>query len=151
MGNDPLWKMSATAVVKALRQSDLHPVEVVESAINRIEDIDGEINALPIRCFERALDQAKSLRPSDDTRYLAGLPIAVKDYNDVGGVRTTYGSGIYADYIPETSDATVQKLESRGAIPIAKSNVPEWTGGHTFNPVNGLTRNPWNTGRSAGG
>lgn len=151
MGNEPLWKMSATAVVKALRQGDLHPAEAVESAINRIEDIDGEINALPIRCFERALNQAESLRPSDDTRYLAGLPIAVKDYNDVGGVRTTYGSGIYADYIPETSDATVQKLESRGAIPIAKSNVPEWAGGHTFNPVNGLTRNPWNTGRSAGG
>jgi len=52
MGNEPLWKMSATAVVKALRQGDLHPAEAVESAINRIEDIDGEINALPIRCFE---------------------------------------------------------------------------------------------------
>ena len=91
MGNEPLWKMSATAVVKALRQGDLHPAEAVESAINRIEDIDGEINALPIRCFERALDQAKSLQPSDETRYLAGLPLAVKDYNDVGRVRTTIG------------------------------------------------------------
>ena len=117
MENEPLWKMSATAVVKALRQSDLHPAEVVESAIIRIEDIDGEINALPIRCFERALNQAESLRPSDDTKYLAGLPIAVKDYNDVGGVRTTYGSAIFADYIPESSDATVQKLSHVAPFP----------------------------------
>lgn len=151
MGNPPIWQMTATAVVDALRQGHLHPTEVMESAILRIESIDGEINALPIRCFERALDLAKNVKMSDDPRFLAGLPIAVKDYNDVGGVRTTYGSAIYADYIPEHSDATVQMLESRGAIPIAKSNVPEWAGGHTFNPVNGLTRNPWNTGRSAGG
>ena len=88
---------------------------------------------------------------SADPKSLAGLPIAVKDYNDVGGVRTTYGSPIYADYVPQISDATIACLEARDAIPIAKSNVPEWAGGHTFNPVHGITRNPWNTGRSAGG
>ena len=151
MSNASLWKMTATAVVDNLRQGNLHPTEVIESAIARIENIDGEINALPIRCFERALDRANNLKASDDPKFLAGLPIVVKDYNDVGGVRTTYGSAIYANNIPETSDATIQMLESRGGIPIAKSNVPEWAGGHTFNPVNGLTRNPWNTGRSAGG
>ena len=151
MGNNPLWKLSATDLVKALRQGELHPSETVESAINRIEEVDGEVNELPIRCFERALDQANHLRLTDETKILAGLPIVVKDYNDIGGVRTTYGSPIYANYIPETSDATIQMLESRGAIPIAKSNVPEWAGGHTFNSVNGMTRNPWNLKRSAGG
>jgi len=151
MGHNPLWKLSATDLVKALRQGDIHPVEAIESAISRIEEVDGKVNALPIRCFERALDQANHFRLTDDTKYLAGLPIVVKDYNDIGGVRTTYGSPIYADHIPETSDATVQMLESHGAIPIAKSNVPEWAGGHTFNSVNGMTRNPWNLKRSAGG
>ena len=66
-------------------------------------------------------------------------------------MRTTYGSPIYSDYVPKNSDATVELLEARGAIPIAKSNVPEWAGGHTFNPVHGVTRNPWNTNLSAGG
>ena len=151
MTTDELWRMSATQVVNALRKGDLHPTEAVEAAIERIEAVDNTINALPVRCFERALATARNIRPSEDPRNLAGLPIAVKDYNDIGGVRTTYGSPIYADYTPGRSDATVAVLESRGANPLAKSNVPEWAGGHTFNLVNGLTRNPWNTERSAGG
>lgn len=151
MPSDELWKMSATEVVRALRQGDLEPKDAIEAAISRIEAVDGDVNALPIHCFERAFDQAKKISPSDDPRHLAGLPIGVKDYNDVGGVQTTYGSPIYAENVPATSDATIAMLEERGAIPIAKSNVPEWAGGHTFNPVNGLTRNPWNTNRSAGG
>lgn len=154
MSSDELWRLSATQAVYALRKGDLRPVELIESVIGRIEAVDSVINALPIRCFGRALDQAKTMVATglgDDLKYLAGLPIAVKDYNDVGGVRTTYGSPIYADHVADQSDATVARLESRGAIPIAKSNVPEWAGGHTFNPVHGITRNPWNTGRSAGG
>ena len=154
MPSGELWRLSAPEAVGALRQGDLSPTELIEAAIDRIEAVDGAVNALPIRCFERAFDQAKKLELTaheGERNTLAGLPIAVKDYNDVGGVRTTYGSPIYSDYVPECSDATVSKLEARGAIPIAKSNVPEWAGGHTFNPVNGMTRNPWNTGRSAGG
>ena len=151
MSMDELWRLPATQIVEALRNGQLHPTEAIEAAITRIEEVDCVVNALPIRCFERALDQAKFIQPSDDPRHLGGLPIAVKDYNDVAGVRTTYGSPIYENYTPERSDATVDTLEARGAIPVAKSNVPEWAGGHTFNPVHGLTRNPWNTGRSAGG
>lgn len=148
---DALWKLTAADMVSLLRRGEVSPKEAIEAAITRIEDVDTAVNALPIRCFERAFDQANSLPASDDPRYLAGLPIAVKDYNDIGGVRTTYGSPIYEANTPTASDATVATLEKRGAIPIAKSNVPEWAGGHTFNPVNGLTRNPWNLGRSAGG
>ena len=148
-----IYRMTATEAVERLRRRDLSPVELVEAAIARIEAVDGIINALPIRCFDRALDQAQRVEavPPEERRLLAGLPISVKDYNDVGGVRTTYGSPIFAEHVPERSDATVARLEANGAVPIAKSNVPEWAGGHTFNPVNGLTRNPWNTGRSAGG
>ncbi len=154
MAPTELWQMSATEVVAGLRKGDYRPSEVAEAAISRIEAVDEEINALPIRCFERALDKARRMESEGTTgeeSVLAGLPIAVKDYNDVGGVRTTYGSPIYADHVPGHSDATVAQLEARGAIPLAKSNVPEWAGGHTFNPVNGLTRNPWNLGRSVGG
>ncbi len=151
--NEP-WRKSATDVVSALKRGEIRPTELIEAAIARIEAVDDKINALPIRCFERAFERARILEASgtrDDPKDLNGLPIAIKDYNDVGGVRTTYGSPIYADYVPEKPDATVALLETRGAIPIAKSNVPEWAGGHTFNPVHGITRNPWNTGRSVGG
>ena len=154
MSSDELWRMSATDVVAALKRSEVSPTELIEAAINRIEAVDDKVNALPIRCFERAFEQAKAIEangPGEDPKTLVGLPIAVKDYNDVSGVGTTYGSPIYADNVPDKSDATVATLETRGAIPIAKSNVPEWAGGHTFNPVHGITRNPWKTSHSAGG
>ena len=154
MQSDQLIRLTATEAVAALRKGELQPTDLIQAAISRIEEIDGEVNALPIKAFERAFDQAKKISgagKNDDLGILAGLPIAVKDYNDVAGVRTTYGSPIFAEHVAERSDATVARLERSGAIPIAKSNVPEWAGGHTFNPVNGLTRNPWNLDRSAGG
>ena len=149
-----LCRLTATETVSLLRRGEIKPRELVEASIERIQSVDGTVNALPIHCFDRAREQAEILSltpPSDDGRSLLGLPIAVKDYNDVGGVRTTYGSPIFADNIAKTSDATVARLERNGAIPIAKSNVPEWAGGHTFNPVFGITRNPWDTRLSAGG
>ena len=83
---------------------------------------------------------------------LAGLPIAIKDLNDVAGVRTTYGSPIFADHVPERSDILVETLEGNGAIVLAKSNTPEFGhGANTFNEVFGKTRNPWNTDKSCGG
>ena len=151
---DELIGMDATEIVSMLRAGTVSASEVLEASIRRIEAVDGDINALPIRCYERAREQISTLAgrtdvdPSID---LAGLPIAVKDYNDVGGVRTTYGSPIFSDHVPAVSDATVRRLEHNGAVPVAKSNVPEWAGGHTFNPVFGTTRNPWDLGRSAGG
>ena len=149
-----IYRKTAAEIVNLLKGKKISPLEVVEHAITRIEAIDHQVNALPIRCFERARKQAKTLNNiprTNSDKYLYGLPIAVKDYNDVSGVRTTYGSPIYSNHVPSESDATVARLEQNGAIPIAKSNVPEWAGGHTFNPVFGTTRNPWNTNMSAGG
>ncbi len=149
-----LYRLTATKAVSLLGRGEITPAELVEASIARIAAVDGIINALPIHCFERARNQAAEISSAPragSNRSLLGLPIAVKDYNDVGGVRTTYGSPIFADNIAGASDATVARLERNGAIPIAKSNVPEWAGGHTFNPVFGITRNPWDTRLSAGG
>ncbi|HEY5700891.1 MAG TPA: amidase family protein [Gammaproteobacteria bacterium] len=149
-----LFRLSATEAVGLLRKREISPLELVDASIARIESVDEVVNALPIRCFERARAQAAKISidsQPDSGHSLCGLPIAVKDYNDVGGVRTTYGSPIFADHVAAVSDATVRRLEGNGAIPVAKSNVPEWAGGHTFNPVFGITRNPWDTRRSAGG
>ena len=152
--SNELIKMSATEAVARLRSKEVSPLDLVEASIQRIEAVDTKVNALPIHCFEQARDQAKSIdvkAHSANPKSLCGLPIAVKDYNDLCGAVTTYGSPIFADNVAQQSDATVRQLESNGAIAVAKSNVPEWAGGHTFNPVNGLTRNPWDIRKSAGG
>src|SRR5207245_7623747 len=83
---------------------------------------------------------------------LSGLPIPIKDLTDVANVRTTQGSPIYRDRVPEHSDILVERLEEHGAVIYAKSNTPEFgAGANTFNEVFGATRNPWDTSRSAAG
>ena len=152
--NDELIRLTATEAVGRLRSKELTPLDLVEASIARIQAVDTEVNALPVHCFEQARAQAASFDMSThlaNPKSLCGLPIAVKDYNDLGGAVTSYGSVIFADNVADQSDATVRQLESNGVIAVAKSKVPEWAGGHTFNPVNGLTRNPWDLRRSAGG
>jgi amidase len=148
-----LWQLTATDAVTRLRKGDVSPLEMVDAAAKRIAAVEPRINALPIRFIDEARAQAKALRrdANDHPGWLAGLPIAIKDYNDVAGQLTTNGSPIYADNRPAADDRTVATLRARGAIPLAKSNVPEFAGSHTFNPVWGVTRNPWDLGRTVGG
>ena len=146
---DDLTALSARAAVALLRAGDVSPREMVEAALSRIEAVDGPLNALPTLCAERALAHADA---ADRQSALSGLPIAVKDLTEVAGVRTTHGSPIYADNVPERSDIVVEHLEERGAVVVAKSNTPEFgAGGQTFNEVFGPTRNPWDTSRTCGG
>ena len=84
--------------------------------------------------------------------WLAGLPISIKDLTDVAGVRTTYGSPLFADHVPAKSHPLVERIERKGGIVMGKSNTPEFgAGGSTFNEVFGRTRNPWNTALTSGG
>jgi len=149
--------MTACDIVRLLARGEVSPVELVEICRQRIEQTDIALNALPTRCFERALDQAERIQDgtiSDDgsRSWLGGLPVAIKDLNDVAGVRTTYGSTVFADHVPERSDFTVERLESNGAVIMAKSNTPEFgAGGATFNDVFGVTSNPWDVEKNSGG
>src|SRR3954465_13097623 len=141
--------LTAVETVALLQSGQVSSRELVEAALLRTEQVDAQLNALPTLCAERALDRAGGV--SRDAK-LAGLPIAVKDLNDVAGVRTTYGSPIYADHVPERSDIMVERLEERGAVVVAKSNTPEFgAGANTFNEVFGRTLNPWDTSRTCGG
>ena len=147
-----LWKLTALQAVELLRKGEISPLDLVEDCARRIEETDGGLNAIPTRCFERARGHARRLEAADDRGPLQGLPIAVKDLEDVAGVRTTYGSPIWADHVPAASDLMVERLEDRGAIVIGKSNVPEFgAGGNSFNEVLGVTANPWDMAASAGG
>jgi amidase len=152
-----LARLSAQAVVRLLRQGKVSPLELIDAALARIAATDGVLNALPTLCADRARDSARRLMGSASAvapgpGWLGGLPLAVKDLNDVAGVRTTYGSPIYADNVPARSDILVERLEANGAVVLAKSNTPEFgAGANTFNPVFGETLNPWNPRLTVGG
>ncbi len=156
MKQEELTGLTAREAVAALKQGLVSPLELIEAALAKIEQVDGKINALPTLCRERALKQAKAIMAEgnrgNEKAWLAGLPVAIKDLTDVAGVRTTYGSTIYAGHVPETSDILVETLEQRGAIVLAKSNTPEFgAGGNTFNEVFGKTLNPWDPEKTCGG
>src|ERR671923_1092541 len=152
-----LTHLTAQAVVRLLRQGRVSPLELIDVALARIAATDHAVNALPTLCADRARDRARRLMESASAvapgpGWLGGLPLAVKDLNDVAGVRTTYGSPIYADHVPARSDILAERLEANGGLVLAKSNTPEFgAGANTFNEVFGATRNPWNRTRSAAG
>ena len=152
-----LIELTAVEATALLKSGEISPLELVEASARRIDEVDGQLNALPTLCVDRALEYAKKMKSSGGEQlgpgqHLSGLPIAVKDLNPVQGVRCTYGSPIYSDFVPDYSDFMVEALERNGAVVIAKSNTPEFgAGASTFNEVFGKTRNPWNTTKSVAG
>ena len=149
-----LLQMTAREVVKGLRSGTFTPTECLSALRSRVEVVNPAVNALVTLCFERAEGRARDLmkKPVGERGLLAGLPLPIKDLTDVAGVRSTQGSRIFASRIAETSDILVDHLEGEGALVFAMSNTPEFgAGGHTFNDVFGVTRNPWNTALSAAG
>ena len=145
---------SAVALVGLLRAGKISPHDCLKALEARIAVVEPRVNALPTLCFERAHAAADAMmaRPLAERGLLAGLPVAIKDLSDVAGVRTTYGSPIFADHVPAASDLTVSVIEGQGGVVYAKSNTPEFgAGANTFNAVFGATRNPWNLSRSAAG
>ncbi len=154
---DELTRLSAREAVALLAAREITPLDLIEASENRVRATDDKLNALPTLCFDRARDHAKRIMkagdPASEQRgWLGGLPLGVKDLNDVAGVRTTYGSPIFADHVPDGTDAMVETLEANGGIVVAKANTPEFGhGANTFNEVFGKTRNPWNTAMTCGG
>ena len=151
---DDLTRQSACEVVAALAAGDLRPHDALDAVQGRVESVDHLINALPTRCFDRARDQADRLMaaPLAERGVLAGLPVPIKDLTAVAGVRTTHGSRLRENFVPERSDVIVETLEAHGAVVYAKSNTPEFgAGGNTFNDIFGATRNPHDLRLTAGG
>lgn len=149
-----LISLSAVEVVERLRRGDVTPHQLLDALEARVAQVDPLVNALPTLCFARARAHADRLlaRPVALRGALCGLPLPIKDLTDVAGVRTTRGSPIFAQHVPQQSDLLVQHLEAQGALVYAKSNTPEFgAGGNTFNEVFGATLNPWDTRMSAAG
>ncbi len=151
---DDLIRQSACDVVARLATGDLSPHDALDAVQGRVESVDPIVNALPTRCFDRARDHADRLMavPPGERGVLAGLPVPIKDLTAVAGVRTTHGSRLRENFVPERSDVIVETLEAHGAVVYAKSNTPEFgAGGNTFNDVFGTTRNPHDLHLTAGG
>ena len=146
----------AIALAGMLRSREVSAREVVAAHIARIEAFDPAINAVITRTFEAATARAaladESAARGDPLGLLHGLPVAHKDLAETAGVRTTYGSPLFATNVPERDALIVQRMAQAGAISLGKTNVPEFgAGSHTVNPVFGATHNPYHLGRSAGG
>lgn len=152
----PLFRQSAVELRQMIGRGEVSSVEVVTASLERIAEVNPAVNAVVTLVPERALEEARAAdraRARGDRRGpLDGLPIAIKDLVDTAGIRTTYGSPLHGDHVPEADASLVRRLRAAGAIVIGKTNTPEFgAGSHTFNPVFGLTRNPYDLGRTAGG
>jgi amidase len=155
MPDDSLAFLPAHELARRVRAREVSPVEVLDACMAQVERHNGEINAV-VTLNPGARDDAAALErrlaAGEDVGPLAGVPVGIKDVTEVAGVRTTYGSPLFTDFVPEEDALVVERLRAAGAVILGKTNTPEFAaGGNTFNPVFGRTRNPWNPERSAGG
>jgi amidase len=148
--------MTAQTLVQKIQTKELSVVEVMQAHLCQIERINPKVNAIVTLLPERALAQAKAadeaLAKRKPSGCLFGLPIAHKDLVLTKGIRTTLGSPIFKDFVPQQDALIVERLKQAGAVTIGKTNTPEFgAGSQTFNEVFGETLNPYNISKTCGG
>jgi amidase len=153
---DDLNFATARELARRIRERELSAVEVMEAHLAQIARVNPAVNAIVTLLPERAMDGARAadaaLARGEAVGPLHGLPIAHKDTLATKGIRTTQGSPIYRDAVPEENALIVERIQAAGAIPIGKTNVPEFgAGSQTFNTVFGTTRNPYDLTKTPGG
>jgi amidase len=151
-----LWRMSAVGLAGLVRSGELSSTELVRAFLDRIEAVNPGLNAIVTLAPERALADAARLDAmaagGEFAGPLHGLPIAIKDLAETDGIRTTYGSPVYARHVPDFDAPHVALLRRAGVVVIGKTNTPEFgAGSQTFNAVFGATRNPWDPRLTPGG
>ena len=148
--------LTAVELARRIRRKDLSCVEVMQAHLAQIDRVNPKVNAIVTYHPEQAMEGAKAadaaLQRGDAVGALHGLPVAHKDLVDTAGVRTTYGSPIFADHIPQRDMLIVERLKQAGAISVGKTNTPEFgAGSQTFNEVFGATLNPYDLTKTCGG
>ena len=148
--------LTAAELVRRIRGKDLSAREVMEAHLAQIERVNPKVNAIVTLLPERAMEQARcadeALARGEEIGPLHGLPVAHKDLVPTKDIRTTYGSRIFKDYLPDHDGLIVERLRKAGALTIGKTNTPEFgAGSQTFNEVFGATLNPYDTGKTCGG
>ena len=156
MADKSLLHMSARELVRLIASRGISPLEVLDVYLAAIEALNPQINAIVTVAAEQARDAARSaehaVMKGGTLGALHGLPIGIKDITPTAGIRTTYASPLYKDYVPAEDAEAVRRLKAAGAIVLAKTNTPEFAAGaNTTNVLFGPTRNPWNTALSVAG
>jgi len=149
-------RSSAVELVARIKQGEISPVEVLDAHLETIAAQNPKFNAIVTLAEDKARLAAKAaeaaISNSDALGPLHGLPVVIKDVTLTAGMRTTYGSPLYKDFVPVEDAAVVARLRKAGAIILGKTNTPEFaTGANTVNALFGATRNPWNPELSPAG
>ncbi|MDX1649231.1 MAG: amidase, partial [Myxococcota bacterium] len=152
---DPLAFLPATALRRALAEGRLSSRELLDHHLARVDALDPQLGAVVTRddaAARAAADAADRARAAGDDRPLLGLPMTVKDCFETAGLRTTAGVPELAEHVPGRDADAVARLRAAGAVVFGKTNLPTWASDwQTWNPLFGLTRNPWDPARSPGG
>jgi amidase len=149
------WR-PATELARLIRRKAVSPVELLRSCLATIERLNPKINAICTLAAESAMAAAQraehAVMAGNAIGLLHGVPIGIKDLTPTAGIRTTFGSPLYADHVPSEDAAVVKRIKQAGAIVVGKTNTPEFgAGANTVNRVFGATRNPWDLALSVGG
>ncbi|UCH48598.1 MAG: amidase [Betaproteobacteria bacterium] len=156
MESKDLCFLPGNELVRLIRGGEVSALEVMQAHLEQIARVNGQVNAIVTLVADRALDAARDcdvrLGRGEDCGPLCGLPVAHKDLAVTKGIRTTFGSPIFADFVPEEDAVIVERLRNGGALTIGKTNTPEFgAGSQTFNAVFGATRNPYDLQKTCGG
>ena len=147
--------LTATELSEQIKAREVSPVEAVEAYLARIEDLNPTLNSYITICAKEALEEAqKAEKAIAAGRYLGpmhGIPVAVKDQWWTKGVRTTAGSNIIRDFVPEEDATVMAKLKEAGAILLGKTNLTEFAMAYTYHYPFGTPTNPWDQSRMPGG
>jgi len=153
-----LCSRPATELALAIRTRRVSALELTDAVLARIDRVNPVVNAFvtvaadQAREAARAADAAVLHRPPSELGPLHGVPVSIKDLVPTRGIRTTFGSRAFADYVPTEDALIVQRLRAAGAIVLGKTNTPELgAGGNTKNALFGPTRNPWRLSHTCGG
>ncbi len=148
-----LTTATARGLLGALERRELSVSDLMRATLDRIAAVNGQVNAIvALRDETDLMAEARAMDDAPRRGALHGLPIAIKDLVNVAGIASTQGSPLLRDNIPASDDEVAARLRAAGAIVIGKTNTPEFgLGSHTFNPVYGATRNPYDLSRSCGG
>src|SRR6266852_9658057 len=149
--------MPARQMADLIRQKKLSSREVMQAHLKQISRVNSKVNAIVTlvpedQLMEQASAADEALAKGKWLGPLHGLPVGVKDLHETRGIRTTYGSPLYRDFVPDFDCLVVQREREAGAILVGKTNVPEFgLGSQTFNPVFGSTRNAYDVAKTCGG
>ena len=148
-----LSDLSAANLSRMVAARQVAPSEIMTDHLDRIAEVNPAVNAvICLRDRDELLAEARVADDAPVQGWLHGLPLAVKDLCATKGLRTTWGSPLFKDFVPDKDDLLAARMRAAGAIFIGKTNTPEWGhGSHSFNPVHGVTRNPYDLSRTAGG